>query len=263
MGFIGGELGYRLLKRFGGTGTNHMDGSAYRDKSKVEVLLGKDIWPTIADKVVIDFGCGTGDEAIEMALRGARKVIGIDIQEKWLQVARQRAAERGVSERCIFARTPPEPADVIVALDSFEHFADPAGVLQTMHGILKPDGCVLASFGPTWYHPLGGHLFSIFPWAHLIFTEAALIRWRSDFKTDGATRFHEVDGGLNQMTIKRFKHIVQSSPFEFAEFEAVPISKLKWLANTLTQEFTTAIIRCRLISKNHAPAAVFDMREAA
>jgi hypothetical protein len=58
-----------------------------------------------------------------------------------------------------------------------------------MRRMIKPDGCVIAAFGPTWFHPLGGHLFSVFPWAHLIFTERALIRWRSDFKTDGATRF--------------------------------------------------------------------------
>jgi hypothetical protein len=55
---------------------------------------------------------------------------------------------------------------------------------------------------------LGGHLFSVFPWAHLIFSEQALIRWRSDFKSDGATRFSEVAGGLNQMTIRRFERLI-------------------------------------------------------
>ncbi len=52
-----------------------------------------------------------------------------------------------------------------------------------MNTLLQPAGEVLVSFGPTWYHPLGGHLFSVFPWAHLIFSEKALIRWRSTFKT--------------------------------------------------------------------------------
>ncbi len=70
-----------------------------------------------------------------------------------------------------------------------------------MASLLKPSGFALVEFGYTWFHPYGGHLFSVFPWAHLIFTEKSLIRWRSDFKTDGATRFQEVAGGLNQMTI--------------------------------------------------------------
>lgn len=75
-----------------------------------------------------------------------------------------------------------------------------------MSALLEPKGEVIASFGPTWYHPLGGHLFSVFPWAHLLFSEKALLRWRSDFKTDGATHFGEVAGGLNQMTVDRFEN---------------------------------------------------------
>jgi hypothetical protein len=67
------------------------------------------------------------------------------------------------------------------------------------------------SFGPTWHHPYGGHLFSVFPWAHLIFSEKALTRWRSDLRDDGATRFGEVAGGLNQMTIRRFEELVADS----------------------------------------------------
>ena len=191
--------------------------------------------------------CGT--EAIEMSLRGARHVIGVDIQEKYLSVARERAKLSGVGDRCTFSIRPEKKVDVIVAIDSFEHFAEPAAVLEEMHGLLKPGGCVLAAFGPTWYHPLGGHLFSVFPWAHLIFTERALIRWRCGFKTDGATRFHEVDGGLNRMTIRRFERIVESSPFRFAEFEARPIRRLRPVASRLTRELTTSIVRCMLISK--------------
>jgi hypothetical protein len=109
---------------------------------------------------------------------------------------------------------------------------------------------VLTSFGPTWYHPLGGHLFSVFPWAHLVFTEKALIRWRSDFKTDRATKFGEVAGGLNQMTIKRFERVVAESPFRFEHLELVPIRKLRRVANRLTREATTAIVRCKLVPRD-------------
>jgi hypothetical protein len=41
----------------------------------------------------------------------------------------------------------------------------------------------------------------------VIFSEKALIRWRSTFKTDRATRFSEVAGGLNQMTIAKFEAV--------------------------------------------------------
>jgi SAM-dependent methyltransferase len=248
MGIIGGSFGYHLLKKISKDGkTGYMDGSAYATRSKLETLLGADFWREIKDRVIVDFGCGSGSDAIEMVQRGARKVIGLDIQERFLAIAREGAKRLGVSDRCAFATKVDERADVIVAIDSFEHFDNPEAVLKTMGRMIKPDGCVIASFGPTWYHPLGGHLFSVFPWAHLIFTEEALIRWRSDFKSDGAQRFREVEGGLNQMTIRRFERIVSKSPFKFAQFEAAPIRKLRPLANGLTREFTTAVVRCKLV----------------
>lgn len=248
MGILGGKLGYKLLRLMSPTGDiNAMDGSAYLDKSKLATLLGPKIWDQLTDRIVVDFGCGEGNEAIEIARHGARKVIGLDIQQKFLTVAREKAKVEGVSPICVFGVTTDEKADVIIAVDSFEHFEDPSLILKDMHRLLKPTGCVLAAFGPTWYHPLGGHLFSIFPWAHLVFTEKALIRWRSDFKTDGATSFRGVAGGLNQMTIARFERIVEKSPFRFAEFEAVPIRKLSFFANKLTREFSTAIVRCKLV----------------
>lgn len=250
MGIIGGTLGYQMLRRISADGeTGLCDGSAYDGKSKMETLYGAGIWKELSGKTVIDFGCGTGEAAVEAAQHGARKVIGLDTSEKRLAAARQSAERAGVAARCEFAATTKERADVILSMDAFEHFDDPAHILKVMRGLLREGGCVIAVFGPTWYHPLGGHLFSIFPWSHLIFTEKALIRWRSDFKTDGATRFSEVEGGLNQMTIRRFERLVAESDFRFASLEAVPIRKLKPLANNFTREFTTAFVRCRLIPR--------------
>lgn len=250
MGIIGGSVGYHLLRRLSADGeTGYCDGSAYEGVSKIETLLGKKIWAETKDKVVIDFGCGDGEDAVEVAKRGAKRVIGVDIRERALANARQRAEDRGVADRCVFTTKTDEKAEVILSIDAFEHFDDPAEILRIMRRLLQDNGCIIAAFGPTWYHPLGGHLFSPFPFAHLIFTEKSLIRWRSDFKTDGATRFHEAEGGLNQMTIRHFESIVAESDFKFAEFEPVPIRKLKPIANRLTREFTTAIVRCKLVPR--------------
>ena len=109
---------------------------------------------------------------------------------------------------------------MILSIDAFEHYDSPEKILKIMRASIRDDGRALISFGPPWFHPLGGHLFSVFPWAHLIFTEKALIRWRSDFKSDGATRFCEVEGGLNQMTIRRFRKLLDKSEFEIESFEA-------------------------------------------
>ena len=250
MGLIGGTLGYRLLRSISQDGeTGYCDGSAYQGRSKLEVLFGSRIWKEFEEKVVIDFGCGSGVEAVEIAQHGARKVIGLEKREHLLTQAADRARRAGVADRCIFATETNELADVILSIDSFEHFDDPAGILRIMRTLVKDEGVAVVEFGPPWYHPLGGHLFSVFPWAHLLFTEDSLIRWRSDFKSDGATRFSEIEGGLNQMTIRRFRQLVQESEFEFKSFEATPIRRAGLLCNPLTQEFFTAIVRCRLIPR--------------
>ena len=213
------------------------------------MLFGPRIFDEVAGKSVIDYGCGNGREAVELAERGAARVIGLDIQEQGLVDARAWAQVRGVAGLCVFTRTTSEKVDVIISIDAFEHYTDPAAILADMAERLKPGGCVWASFGPTWLHPFGGHFVSIFPWSHLIFTEEALMRWRNDFKHDGAKKFAEVEGGANQMTIRRFEELVEKSAFRFEHMEPRPIRAARKLHSRLTREFLTSMVNCKLVAK--------------
>ena len=253
MGIVGGNFGYKLLRRIsaGGRDPEYSDSDAI-ERSKLEHLFGAGIFSAIEEKTVIDFGCGDGAEAVELARSGAKRVIGIDIRESVLEKARKTAQLAGVADRCKFSTATEEKADVIVSCDAFEHFDDPGKILEIMSSLLLPAGEVWVSFGPTWYHPYGGHLFSVFPWAHLLFTEKSLIRWRSDFKSDGARSFGEVEGGLNQMTIRRFRKIVAASSLRLDEFEPVPIRGLNFLTNPITREFFTAVVRCKLTHESYS-----------
>ena len=245
---------YRILRRISPQEPRGLSGDVYKGRIKVKVLLGDALFDELREKVVIDLGCGEGDDAVALAKNGALRVMGIDIRESLLERARLKARRRGVEEICHFCTYTDEKADAIVSIDAFEHFSDPASILLTMASLLKPRGSLYASFGPIWYHPLGGHLFSVFPWAHLLFSEKALIRWRSDIRSDGATRFGEVEGGLNQMTIARFEKLVKRSPFVVDSLEAVPIRRLRLLHNRFTREFTTSIVRCKLTLAHPNPA---------
>lgn len=260
MGFIGGSFGYRLLRTLA---PRRRDAAAAASRpiddtdphsTPLRVAFGPDIFTRTRGKHVLDFGCGSGQDAVELAREGAARVTGLDIQERFLALGRERAARAGVADRCHFTTRTDERADLILSKDAFEHFDDPAAVLDTMSRLLKPDGQVLAAFGPTWLHPLGGHLFSVFPWSHLVFTEAAQIRWRADFKSDGATRFREVTGGLNQLTIRRFERLVARSPLAIEHLETVPIRGLKLLKSRALREIGSALVRCRMRLRHPAAA---------
>jgi SAM-dependent methyltransferase len=248
---LGGNLGYRVLRSFPPPSTwrTRLSVTSAPAPGKLESYWGPSVWEEVAGRVVIDFGCRTGADAIAMAARGARHAVGIDIVPAALEAARAAADRAGVGDRCTFTTFTDTRADRIVCIDAFEHFADPAGVLETMAGLLRPGGAVLATFGPPWLHPYGGHSFSVFPWAHLLFTERALCRWRADYRDDGARRFGEVEGGLNRMTVGRFRRLVAKSPLRFASFETVPIRAARLLHNRLTREFLTSMVRCRLVAR--------------
>lgn len=239
------DLQYRLLRKLAPGEPTHMDGRAFQGRSKLATLLGDTFLDEVKDRDVLDFGCGEGAESVEVAQHGAR-VFGLDIRESVLSVARKRAVEAGVTDRCQFGTKTDGQYDIVLSVDAFEHFADPAAALVVMHRLLRPGGFVAVTFGPTWFHPYGGHLFSVFPWAHLVLAEESLIRWRSHFRQDGATRFNEVEGGLNRMTIRRFERLVANSAFAVETIQLVPIRRLKPLHTALTREFTTAIVRARL-----------------
>jgi SAM-dependent methyltransferase len=248
LGWLPVSWQYRVIKALAPVESPPSAGEDSYDEKKLRILLGESFFLEIIGKTVIDFGCGEGRQSSQIAKAGADRVYGLDIQPRYLEAARREAERSGCQDICEFREHLPDSiqADIVVSIDSFEHFGDPERVLREMKSIMKPGGVLVVSFGPPWYHPLGGHLFSIFPWAHLVFSEEALIRWRSDVRSDGATRFGEVAGGLNQMTIARFERTARESGLAVEKLEVAPIRALRWLHCGLTREFTSSLIRARL-----------------
>jgi SAM-dependent methyltransferase len=73
----------------------------------------------LADRTVLDVGCGIGDLAIETLARGAVSATGFDLSAKAIDHARELAATRGVADRTTFevgdgSIVDLPPADVVV-----------------------------------------------------------------------------------------------------------------------------------------------------
>jgi SAM-dependent methyltransferase len=245
MALVGSLIARAYLKNKTWPENDGQTPSAYLEKNKLEVLFGPRVWEEFRGKAILDFGCGDGKEAVEIARHGAARVVGIDVRRDLLRKATIRAEAASVESICEFATATSGRFDVVLSLDSMEHFSEPARELGCIANFLDTEGYVLMSFGPPWLHPLGHH-FPLLLWAHLVFPERSLMEWRARFKNDGAKKFNECLGGLNQMTIGKFERLIAQSPLMMSTCDCVPIRSLYPLHNRLTREFTTAVVRARL-----------------
>jgi 2-polyprenyl-6-hydroxyphenyl methylase/3-demethylubiquinone-9 3-methyltransferase len=104
----------------------------------------------LANKTVVDIGCGGGILSESMAARQAT-VSAIDMGEAPLNVARLHLLESGlqvdyqkITAEELAAR---EPAsyDVVTCMEMLEHVPDPASVIKACHDLVKPGGHVFFS----------------------------------------------------------------------------------------------------------------------
>lgn len=104
----------------------------------------------VAQKKLIDVGCGGGILAESLALRGA-DVTGIDMGEAPLSVARLHALETGVAmnyEQITAedkAAQMPEAFDVVTCMEMLEHVPDPSSVVNACAQLVKTGGDVYFS----------------------------------------------------------------------------------------------------------------------
>jgi SAM-dependent methyltransferase len=186
---------------------------------------------TLQGKTVLDVGCGTGPTCVYAGLHGARRVLGVDIVATYLAFARSKLATDypelvGVVEYCgtrgDLEELGTEQFDVIISQNSFEHYSDPEGVVATIKRLLAENGVLVLAFAPLWKSPYGGHItfMTQFPWAHLLFPEHIVMSERRRLiPSEDARRYEDAIGGLNRMTLKRFRDIMRASDLECLYFD--------------------------------------------
>ena len=108
----------------------------------------------IANRTVLDLGCGSGRYAVACATAGASRVLGIDIAPRMLELARSLASENGVADRCSFEHTDVlgldtnTKFDVIFAIGLFDYIRDPVPVLSKIRELTA--GRAIISFPRLW-----------------------------------------------------------------------------------------------------------------
>ena len=99
--------------------------------------------PDLTGKRVLDLGCGFGEHCMRCIRQGAEKVVGIDISEKMLEVARKEHSDAGIT----YVNMPMEEIsqlnetfDVVVSSLAFHYVEDFSGVVRNIYDLLEPGG---------------------------------------------------------------------------------------------------------------------------
>lgn len=103
----------------------------------------------IKGRTFLDVGCGNALYSLELARKGAAKVVGIDIAEVMIGLCKRSAEEQNLSDRCTFIQTdlleykPETKFDVSFGIGLFDYIKNPLPVLTKMREV-STDKAIMA-----------------------------------------------------------------------------------------------------------------------
>ena len=204
----------------------------------------------VTGKEVLDFGCGFGWQLLSLARRDwIKSGVGVDIRNTGH--AQANARTNGLQDKVEFtaAIEPGRKFDVVYSCSAFEHFSDPAHILNLMLSFAKPGGKVVISFAEPWLSPRGSHMDGItrLPWVNVIFPEHVVLAVRSRYRSDGARRYEDIEGGLNRMTLRKFTDIVSNCGASLDSIHFFPVKGLPVVSHVpVFREFLVGAASCIL-----------------
>ncbi|MCX7913326.1 MAG: bifunctional demethylmenaquinone methyltransferase/2-methoxy-6-polyprenyl-1,4-benzoquinol methylase UbiE [Thermodesulfovibrionales bacterium] len=109
-----------------------------------------DILADFHPKIILDVATGTADLAIEAVRLNPDKILGIDISEKMLSIAKEKITKRGLSNKIELQRSdsesipfPDETFDAVTVAFGVRNFEDLQKGLKEMYRVTKKDGWVV------------------------------------------------------------------------------------------------------------------------
>lgn len=184
--------------------------------------------PYLKGAKILEVGSGWGSLSIEMALAGARKVVGLDIKSDLISFANKNLkanfphlvniVEFYDIELKEFSEN---NFNYIISKDSFEHIQNLERMLIEMRKRLEISGRIYTGFGPLYKSPYGDHdrritafrhlkilgeLLAKIPWGHL-FMESSIIKMQNRYLGKNIKSMNEL--GFNKITLSDFIRMIK------------------------------------------------------
>jgi len=171
----------------------------------------------VANRRVLDAGCGTGYGAYHLATNGASSIVGIDLDPRSIRYARRHFSAPNLSFQvadCDALDLPPASFDVVVASNVLEHLREPARFIDSARILLADSGPLVLVLPPIWseadlrahsHVPYHRSNLSIEQWLEL-FTRGG---WRIDLYR------HLVPPGRQVDFASPFRSVLRPSDFPF------------------------------------------------
>jgi SAM-dependent methyltransferase len=174
--------------------------------------------PEVRDTRVLDLGCGHGVLSVDLAQRGAKEVVGLDLDTDAISFASNYVPDAypllGGKVRFVSHDIADLPGsgtfDFVFSKDAFEHILDLKGVVAHIHRLLRVGGRLILGTSPLYYSAFGDHdlVGHRIPWITAL-PEPLLFRfaaWKNGMHWRNAA-----DAGLNKMTPSQFRSLFSSS----------------------------------------------------
>lgn len=270
MSFIGEQLLKTIVsrkRRRNKAGKATVYGEAFKDYINIQFRTSRDLFKKfpkidLANKRVLEIGCGTGGRMAYLASLGVSECYGIDINAEEIEIANKNCKDLfpELKDKLHFlvsnenSRVDIGKFDYVFMIDTLEHVISPSKMMRLAHSYLKPGGSLLSGF-IGYYHHAGSHM-GMMPFVNVFFSDETIInvkRWQLSqpdyipgrFDSDppverwrGIYDLRDRPGEyLNKLTLSKAKKLVRNSIFSDARlFISGPASSRKsfmwinWLA---------------------------------
>jgi cyclopropane fatty-acyl-phospholipid synthase-like methyltransferase len=124
----------------------------FRSDMFIRFAMTFDVLGSLQDRTVLDIGCGSGPYVLEALKRRARHVTAVDPAPNMLELAGQRLAQAGQSDRCTlvngyFPNVTLTPCDHAIVMGVMDYIEDPVPFLAALKPLVTRSAAV--SFSST------------------------------------------------------------------------------------------------------------------